>query len=277
MMTADHKGKLLVPRQGDLAEYLGQYFLSRFSYVTPIPRQEDFGLADFICHLGKKCPPYIYAENVFFVQVKSGKQPVSFKEDSTTFLTKHSEIPLLILLIDLEKDTFKLYSTWRLWYYLTLLNVDKINKITLKPDKYVINKKTPYSLSNKGTLTVPLWKPIVEMEKDNIKVGTNNIYEVLKYWLRIESLNLVALRTHKTYCYGLKEWEPNILPSETNFETYYRSGRKYFHQLAECLTSFCHDLDEQANKESIKSVSNVMNLIPEEFFNNFGKKFRNIK
>ena len=103
MMTEYHKEKLLAPRQGDLAEYLGQYFLSRFSYVTPIPRQEDFGLADFICHLGKKYTPYIYAENVFFVQVKSGMTPVNYKQDTTKFFNKS------LTLTNFAHKTGKLY------------------------------------------------------------------------------------------------------------------------------------------------------------------------
>ena len=38
-------------REGDRSECLAMFGLSRFAFVYPVPRQEDFGVVDFLCVL----------------------------------------------------------------------------------------------------------------------------------------------------------------------------------------------------------------------------------
>ena len=41
-------------RSGDRSEYLATFALSRVAFVNPFPRQEDFGIADFLCVLTRQ-------------------------------------------------------------------------------------------------------------------------------------------------------------------------------------------------------------------------------
>ena len=278
-MTKDHKGRLLCFRKGDRSEYLSLYFISRFAYIIPVPRQEDFGFADFICFLGKENKPYLYAENAFFIQAKStNKKSFIFKEDSTNFLKYHSDLPLLVLFIDESDGIVRLYSSWRLWYSLSLFDLKEINKISIVTNKYIFKGTGKiYNLSKKGRLQITLHKPIIEINQDKIDKYSDSIYNILKFWLELERLNLIALRTNKTIFYGVKEWEPNHQPSDTNIEKYYTIGQDNFYQpTADSLTSLCLNLahKKQSQKENIKSVSKVMKLIPEKYFDDHGKKFR---
>ena len=65
-------------REGDLSEYLAQYLLSRFCYINTFPRQEDFGVVDILCILGKKESNYVYPELGFYVQVKSTEDEIKY-------------------------------------------------------------------------------------------------------------------------------------------------------------------------------------------------------
>ncbi len=78
-MELRHGTRLGSFRSGDRSEYMALYFLSRIAFVSQIPHQEDFGVADFLCCLGKEEDDKVYAENGFFVQVKSNKKPIEFK------------------------------------------------------------------------------------------------------------------------------------------------------------------------------------------------------
>lgn len=58
-------------RTGDRAEDLGIFLLKAFCAVAPIPRQEDFGLADAVATLLRLEDKFWYAEDSFLVQFKS--------------------------------------------------------------------------------------------------------------------------------------------------------------------------------------------------------------
>jgi hypothetical protein len=58
-------------RTGDRAEDLGIFLLKAFCAMAPIPRQEDFGLADAVATLLRSDGRFWYAEDSFLVQLKS--------------------------------------------------------------------------------------------------------------------------------------------------------------------------------------------------------------
>jgi hypothetical protein len=241
-MDNEHKSRLLSFRGGDRSEYLALYFISRFAYINLVPRQEDFGLADFICFLGKEeNNRNLYAENAFFVQVKSDKKLILFNEDSTNYIKENFDLPLLLIIADKANQKLQLYSSWRLWYSLILVNLNNITKIKLVPDKYTFeNDKKIYEISNTSTLKIALYKPIIEIDFNDIENDIENSYNILKFWLELERLNLVALRSHKAFFYGVEDWEPNSLPQSSKNEIYYDFGPKNnnLERLTiECLTA----------------------------------------
>jgi hypothetical protein len=68
-------------RTGDRAEDLGIFLLRAFCAVAPIPRQEDFGLADAVATLLRPEGRFWYAEDSFLVQFKSRTEKrVAFRQ-----------------------------------------------------------------------------------------------------------------------------------------------------------------------------------------------------
>jgi hypothetical protein len=99
---------MALSRQNDL--YLAAYALSRFAFVNPIPRQEDFGVADFLCVLTAEEAQYVYPESAFYVQVKSTDDILHFQADAIRWVSDHMDHPLFICVVDKRNNHMKLYS-----------------------------------------------------------------------------------------------------------------------------------------------------------------------
>ena len=272
-MDQGHKARLLSFRSGDRSEYIALYFISRFAYINSVPRQEDFGLADFICFLGKQVDKFLFAENAFLVQVKSEEKEIKFNEDATVYLKNHANLPFFILVINKKLKRIKIFSTWRLWYILSIARFDKINNISFHLNKNIFEDYNSIYNMDSNILNIALANPILNLTYDQIDNNQINFYEIVKFWLQIENMNLMALRSHKTFCYGAEKWCENELPSKSDLEIYYaiKINNEYLeHLTAKCLTAL--SLIKNVEKDAI---SRIMQLIPENYFDEIGKKIRN--
>ena len=275
------KGRLLSFRSGDRAEYLALFLVSRFAFINPVPRQEDFGLADFVCFVGREKAPFYHAEDAFLLQIKSNKRKIQFKSDPSNYLKKHIDLPLIICISSPKKNLIQFYSSWRLWCYLSRPETTDISKINLVFDKYVLSDgDNPKAFTVKGdVLEVTLGNPILSVEQNDLETGNfDNIYNLIKFWLEIERLNIIGLRTGKSLFYGVENWEPNKKPEE---------GQVYYHvvpQLQELekrtvdwLTSLCFNYEYKGHDGKIEIISEFLKTLPEHFFNEISKKYRDWK
>ena len=281
-----HKGRLYSFRGGDRSEYLSLYILTRFAYVIPVPRQEDFGVADFLCFLGKHSNSFFYGEDAFLLQIKSSKESFNFNEDATSYLKHHANLPFLLGVTDKTCQNMKIYSSWRLWYYLMVENINNIRTIRYTPDKYtfdVDNKQQGYKYKTiDQSLDIALGEPIISLNMDCNKINNENIHEVLKFWLQIELSNLVALRTHMAFFQGVSIWETNKKPNLENMETYYGTGMEGYaleKATADCLTAlaFNYDNREEEKEIALQKISELLKILPGEFLNDIGKKYRDME
>ncbi len=113
-------------REGDRSEYLAIYLLSAFGLVAQIPRQEDIGF-DLICNLAEQEKGILSFRNHFAVSVKSASTPVAVlappesKEEDPTYSEHFNwlfnlELPLMLAVVDKEKQELALYSTLPAWF-----------------------------------------------------------------------------------------------------------------------------------------------------------------
>lgn len=113
-------------REGDRSEYLAVYILSAFGLVAQIPRQEDIGF-DLICNLAEQEKGILSFRNHFAVSVKSASSPVAVlappksKEEDPTYSEHFNwlfnlELPLMLAVVDKEKQELALYSTLPAWF-----------------------------------------------------------------------------------------------------------------------------------------------------------------
>jgi hypothetical protein len=114
------------PRQGDRSEYLAVYMLSALGLVTQVPRQEDIGI-DLICNLAEQESGIVGFRHHFAVSVKSASTPRAIfvpadsKKDDPKYTDHfnwlfHLELPLMLAVVDKEKQELALYSTLPAWF-----------------------------------------------------------------------------------------------------------------------------------------------------------------
>src|SRR4051812_139292 len=97
-------------RTGDRAEDLGIFLLKAFCAVAPIPRQEDFGLADAVATLLRSEGRFWYAEDSFLVQFKSRTEKNITLEGPVFERWLAQDLSILVGRVNLKKDNIELFT-----------------------------------------------------------------------------------------------------------------------------------------------------------------------
>lgn len=177
-------------RSGDRSEYLAVYALSRFAFVDPIPRQEDFGVVDFLCILARSEPPYVYPESAFYVQVKSNTAPIELSGGSIAWLAHHMDHPLFMCVIDKDQSLVSLYSCAVIWNAVFRSRVEPRSiRVEFDGEAQVV-EATPGSLN----YTVNLGAPILSQTVSEVEKDPEAGYMVLRDWIALDAANIARRR-----------------------------------------------------------------------------------
>jgi len=266
-------GKRLIGfRQGDRSEYLAQFLLSRFSYVYPFPRQEDFGVADFLCVLGRIEKTIVYPEDGFYVQVKSNEDDIVFDKDSSNWISNHMDLPLLICVINKKESHLKLYSTSKAW--VGLFQLHGPDKIIFKLNEGTSDKNVHFPQESRDII-ISIGDPILSMSSEEIESTPDDCAKILRPWLLMDKLNIARRSIGRVFCAGYLNWKPNEAP-KTGFNQYfYGPGYPKAEQdLAQILTALAHNYRHDENQKRLDAVVNLMSNFPEHL-DAHGKRFVN--
>ena len=257
-------------REGDRSEYLAQFLLSRFSYVFPSPRQEDFGIADFLCILAKVEKKLVLPNNGYYVQVKSNEDDIIYDKDSVNWISTHMDLPLLIGVIDKKGANLKLYSTSKIW--VGLFKKYCPDQLTIQLNKGT-DKITVDIDEKNNTMVAQIGDPILSLSSDEIENQTNDCYDILLPWLEIDKMNIARRSIGRIYCSGYSHWTPNSKP--TGYFNQYSMGPNYDKaeiDLAQILTALAHNYKHAKDKDSLNAVVKLLGRFP-DYLDDHGKKF----
>jgi hypothetical protein len=217
--------------EGDRSEYLLTFFLSSIATVTPIPRQEDYGL-DFICALTHKEGPSLYVEKEFALQAKSiSEQYVAYggfnrkdewKKWEVEWLFQQTH-PLFIASIDRNKWKVKLFSTARMWFVRYLsgppFEIRFLLKELPKPEtaeRFQNNlvEKSSSEMGDRKCWTIPLGKPIVEIEVQQLEdpYFRKEIRGCIDKWIDLERKNIYNRQLGIPISVEFEHWDTNKTP-----------------------------------------------------------------
>lgn len=250
-------------RSGDRSEYLATYALSRFSFVNPFPRQEDFGVADFLCVLTIEEGRNVYPESAFYVQVKSTEDTIHFQTDAIRWISDHMDHPLFICVVDKRNNRVKLYSCWSLWWALFLRG---------KPDEIALVLNTPLPVTepelheddDNTRFTVPLGPPIMSKSVEEIEEDPNSVYRVMRDWVRIDVKNIARRSLGRIAVTGIVSWQTNLAPSkdsDVRLKELYFYGPNYpiaERELAPLLTALAHNYRHFKEGEKLEAVCSLL-------------------
>lgn len=98
------------PHEGSRSEILADYMFSGWGTVTPVRRQDDFGI-DLYCTLTDRVGQRAVVTDYFTVQVKSTDEPWRFNDaDSVRWLIEYPQ-PLFLAWVDKRAGVLRVYHT----------------------------------------------------------------------------------------------------------------------------------------------------------------------
>jgi len=278
-------GRLGSFRSGDRSEYMALFYLSRVAFANQSPRQEEFGVVDFLCFLGKEESKMVFAENAFYVQVKSSDDEIKFEGRACRWISDHMDLPLVICVADKKQNKIRVYTTWRIWVAFLMIRDRPMELIKLHPGEVRFGPHVwQYDESSKK-VDVALGNPVLEIDYDKVEDSYDISYQILKYWLDLDRVNTIGMKVHRAFVHGVAEWQTNTEP-QGNLEIYYGYG---FHpriietSTSRYLTSLCHIYDNAKDYEKVFKIVEALKAIPDHesdshrrFFTN-GEYFEQLK
>lgn len=188
-------------RTGDRAEDLGIFLLRAFCAVAPIPRQEDFGLADAVATLLRKEERFWLAEDSFLVQFKSRTVKRLDLQGALFQRWLNQDLSVFVARVNLIESAIEVFTLG------TVLSSRKLHEAS----GLVAWLEGGEEALQEPDLHILLQKPILRWTVADTEDPqfSHRTYGILKEWLRLERWNRRYFRA------GVAReitWETNATP-----------------------------------------------------------------
>ena len=179
-------------RKGDWNEELGILLLKSFAAVAPIPRQEDFGLDAVGTLLRPAQNNFVYAENSFYIQLKSeSRERLSYRDHELDWL-KNLQLPLFIGQVSRRDSSLHLFPTHVLNEFFVLSDFRNFKELVVKLRDDGSAKRLVKEESYELYLGEPLLTINIKQASDS--AFTEHSYQLLRDYLRLEHQNVNSRR-----------------------------------------------------------------------------------
>jgi hypothetical protein len=168
-------------RTGDRAEDLGIFLLRAFCAVAPIPRQEDFGLADGVATLLRPEGKFWYAEDSFLVQFKSRTEKKMVLEGPVFERWLAQDLSIFVGRVNLIQKSVELFT----------VGAALFDRRVHEAKGLLLWLRDGEEGLRDGVLRLKLVKPILKLTVADTENSdfTDRTYSVVKEWLRLERWN----------------------------------------------------------------------------------------
>ena len=219
-MTEESAGglRLFNFRQGDRSEYLALYALTRVAFVTPVPRQEDFGVVDFRCVLARHESNELVPKGTFNVQVKSDESSLRLRAGEIRWVSTNMDNPLLICIVDKGGTSIKLYSCQNVWSALFFRmhpqSINLIPGVGPNGEPYVHRSLNTGNreVDVDGEFDVFLGQPVVAMSVSDFEAKADEVFDILDAWIALDRFNVALMRFGRAAAWAFESASPNERP-----------------------------------------------------------------
>ena len=177
------------PHEGSRSEILADYLFSSWGTVTPVRRQDDYGI-DLYCTLSDRIGQRAVVRDYFVVQVKSGTDPWIFEhEESVKWLVEYPN-PLFLACVDkknLSVSVYHLMPRFHVWAFGKLPV-----RLELKPEEMDDGKSAPWENGESFSLSAPIIRATITDLGDKDKM--EELYKVFQYWVQFDRENCDLVR-----------------------------------------------------------------------------------
>lgn len=256
-------------REGFRSEYLAHYVFSAFGPSIPVLREDDFGI-DILCNTAKRVGVMMTIKGSYGVQIKSTDTEFAFKGKAFKEWLKSLEFPLILADVSKSEARIKIYSTWKLNYF--LISGGDPEEIRFIEEKHgVLNSNTEY---------VEIGSPILEFDVMELgdKSKRDKYHKILDEWIELDRENYKWRKAYIPYVFGYVKYKTNEsfteCPSEWAYDFIYSPEifdklKDSFSKSAAAVAIHCKG---NGLNEELDSLKSYINQYCGQYLNDFEKK-----
>jgi hypothetical protein len=155
------------PHEGSRSEILADYLFSSWGTVTPVRRQDDYGI-DLYCTLSDRIGQRAVVRDYFVVQVKSGTDRWIFEhEESVRWLVEYPN-PLFLACVDKKNLSVSVYLVMPRFHVWALGKLPV--RLELKPEGRDDGKSVPWENGESFSLSAPIIRATIADLSDRDKM-----------------------------------------------------------------------------------------------------------
>jgi len=177
-------GKLITNlRSGHKAEDLGVAFLRNFCAVAQIRQEDDIGI-DAVSTLLHREGKFLYAENSFFVQVKSESvEEITYASDEIDWFV-NQDLPFFICTVDKKNDVIKIFTTNAAYCIIAYRGYKKL-RLNLTDGPHGFMERIDF---DGDTAIVDIGPPIIisGLRISEDETEQENLYKIMTSWVTEE-------------------------------------------------------------------------------------------
>lgn len=177
------------PHEGSRSEILADYLFSSWGTVTPVRRQDDYGI-DLYCTLSDRIGQRAVVRDYFVVQVKSGTDPWVFEhEESVRWLVEYPN-PLFLACVDKENLSVSVYHVMPRFQVRALGKLPV--RLELKPEGREDGESVTWENGESFSLSAPIIRATIAelIDKDKMEA----LCKVFQFWVRFDRENCDLVR-----------------------------------------------------------------------------------
>jgi hypothetical protein len=176
-------------KEGSRSEILADYLFSQWGAVTPVRRQDDFGI-DLYCSLFDRIGQRAIVRDYFSVQVKSTQDPWIFDGiEEVRWLVEYPS-PLFLACVDKKRGSVAVYQVMARFAQWALAALPNRLELTLSTKGYA--ESVGWINGTQFTLEAPIIRVGLADLIDEEKMST--LRRVFEFWVRADRENCDLLR-----------------------------------------------------------------------------------
>jgi hypothetical protein len=178
-------------KEGSRSEILADYLFSRWGAVTPVRRQDDFGL-DLYCSLFDRIGQRAVVRDYFSVQVKSDLGPWVFEgQEEVRWLVEYPS-PLFLACVNKKKGSVAVYQLMPRFARWALGSSSLPDRLELRQSDKDYAESVGWIDGTEFVLEAPIIKVTLADLIDEEKMSA--LHEVFEFWVRADRENCDLVR-----------------------------------------------------------------------------------
>jgi hypothetical protein len=196
--------------EGSRSEILADYLFSRWGAVTPVRRQDDYGI-DLYCTLTDRVGRREWVEEYFTVQIKSTERPWNFSNlQSVRWLIKYPT-PLFLCTVSKKKLRVRIYNVSPR-FLVSAFRDHLPESLELTLGKGRKGELVQWENGSRFSLSAPIIEVYIDDMVDDARLQT--LRDVFAYWVRIDRENCDRVRQGLPMLRMPASWEVNETPKD---------------------------------------------------------------